>query len=230
MDAETFSRALMHVGRNEGPALLYDLYPGAIDIAEHSGVAAEVWSMAEFPSNLIDPDDWVALFEEAGYTVDGVPAPRPTAPVNVYRGCHPERRFGMSWTTDIDRARWFAERDLGHGVGEVYEVTVQPSFLLAYIHVSSRGEAEFVVDPSALDDERGEIGARGCHPAGIDSNSLQRVPRPLMRCRGTLLSEGPHGASSKVLAALGSHNPECSRIAATNTSARLFSSGSYIAV
>ncbi|WP_431959899.1 hypothetical protein [Mycobacterium sp. smrl_JER01] len=153
MDAETFSQARASLGRNEGPALLYDLYPQSIDVADHPEVVTEVWCMAEFPASLLDPDDWVSLFEEVGYTEDGKPAPRPRNPVTVYRGCSPERRFGMSWTTDIERARWFAQRDLGQGAGQLYEATIPPGCLLAYIHESHRLEAEFVVDPIALNDD-----------------------------------------------------------------------------
>lgn len=154
MSGEEFETALMHVGRNDGPALLDDLhFAGSVSVAENPGIVTTAWAMAEFPSNLLDADTWVELFEEAGYTVDGEPAPRPEAPVTVYRGCHPERRFGMSWTTDLERAQWFADRDLGRGVGAVYESTVRPGWLLAYIHDSQRGEAEFVVDPVALTDE-----------------------------------------------------------------------------
>jgi MFS superfamily sulfate permease-like transporter len=53
----------------------------------------------------------------------------PEAPVTLYRGCAPERRFGMSWTTDLDRARWFAERDLSHGTGNVYVYQASPALV-----------------------------------------------------------------------------------------------------
>jgi len=154
MACDIFSTALRHVGRNDGPALLHDLhFAGALSVSECPGSVAEAWSMAEFPCSLLEPDVWVELFEEAGYTTDGQPTQRPRKAVTVYRGCHPERRDGMSWTTDIDRAQWFADRDLGSGAGVVFEAEISPGFLLAYIHKSHRGEAEYVVDPAALNDD-----------------------------------------------------------------------------
>jgi hypothetical protein len=89
MDADTFTQACYDLGRNEGPALLYDLYyTGSLAIDLHPGVVAGVWSMAEFPATCFDPPTiWAELFGEAGYTHDGQPAPRPSAPVTVYRGC-----------------------------------------------------------------------------------------------------------------------------------------------
>lgn len=153
MDLEKFELARGHVGRNDGPALLHDLhYAGSINICDHPGVVADAWSMAEFPASLLPQETWIELFEEAGYTADGRTALRPSQYVTVYRGCHPERRHGMSWTTDIERARWFAERDLGQGLGMIYVLNAPPESLLAYIQDASRGESEYVVNPEVLND------------------------------------------------------------------------------
>ncbi len=110
--------------------------------------------MCEFPAAYFDPPAmWVDLFDEAGYTVDGQSAPRPTQPVTLYRGCHHDRRFGMSWTADLERARWFADRDLGLGPGLVYVTTADPKSLLAFIGDGHRRESEYVVDPTYLNDD-----------------------------------------------------------------------------
>jgi len=158
-DAETFSAAHGHVGRNNGPALLFDLtYNGVLDVEQHPGVVAETWTMAEFSAGkLLDTAEWVELFETAGYTHNGQPSPRPKQPVTLYRGCAPERRFGMSWTTHVDRARWFADRNLGHGTGNVYVYQAEPFALLAFIDESGRGEAEYVIDPAYLSDDTVEL-------------------------------------------------------------------------
>jgi hypothetical protein len=155
MDTETFDEAALDLGRNEGPALLFDLHcQRIIDVGEHPAVVASVWTTAEFPESKYDPRTiWVDLFGEAGYTHDGKRAPRPSEPVTVYRGCSHDRRFGMSWSTDVDRARWFADRDLGKGKGHVYVVTAPPESLLAFIHEFGRSEAEYVIDPQYLSDD-----------------------------------------------------------------------------
>ncbi|MCV7221603.1 hypothetical protein [Mycolicibacterium elephantis] len=151
LTAEQFSTACGHVGRNDAPKLLHDLWlAGAVDLSAYPGAVAEVWSLCEFPADAIDV--WVDLFTEAGYTHNTAPAERPAHPVTVYRGCHPERRFGMSWTADHEQARWFAARNLGGGVGNVYKVTAQPGWLLAYIGDKVRGESEYVIDPAHLSD------------------------------------------------------------------------------
>ena len=70
------------------------------------------------------------------------------------RGCHHERRFGMSWSTERERAQWFADRILGSGSGNMYVFTAPPMSLLAFIHHEvGRGEAEYVIDPTYLSDE-----------------------------------------------------------------------------
>ncbi len=149
MDADTFGQACLNLDRNNGPALLFDMYhAGALAIDLHPGVVADVWSMAEFPEKNLEPETWRDLFEEAGYTHDGRPAPQPSAPVTVYRGCNHERRLGMAWTTDLERAQWFADRPFLKGTGQVYVHRADPLELLAFIDSSGRGEAEYVLDPS----------------------------------------------------------------------------------
>jgi hypothetical protein len=150
MDSKTFSTAGGHVGHNNMPALLFDLVQrGVLRIEQHPAVVVEAWMMAEFPVSNVHPEFWVDWFETAGYTHNGHPSPRPKAPVTLYRGCVPEHRFGMSWTTDLDRALWFA---LGHGEGRVYVYQADPAALLAFIGEWGRHEAEYVVDPYFLSD------------------------------------------------------------------------------
>lgn len=50
-------------------------------------------------------------------------------------------------------AQWFANRDLGHGTGSAFVHCADPVELLAYIHEKGRGEATYVLDPSALNDD-----------------------------------------------------------------------------
>ena len=81
-------------------------------------------------------------------TADGQ---RPAAPVTLYRGA-PGRSNGrgMSWTLDVDRARWFAQRwDLTGRSGSVYKATVKPHAILAMM-LGGRDEAEVVVNPRRL--------------------------------------------------------------------------------
>ena len=61
----------------------------------------------------------------------------------------------MAWSTDIERARSFAERWTGTGrAAYVYTAVAQPDAMLADIDAllegGGRGEHEIVVDPSRL--------------------------------------------------------------------------------
>lgn len=161
LDGYMFAQALANVGRDNGPALLFDLYhAGALDIGECPSVVAHAWSMAEFPESHFDmPETWRDLFERAGYTHEGRPAPRPSAPVTVYRGCHHKRRFGMAWTADLERAQWFADPERREGAKHVYVHRADPWELLAFINESGRHEAEYVIDPEYLNDST--VGVNG---------------------------------------------------------------------
>jgi hypothetical protein len=83
--------------------------------------------------------------------------------VTVYRGSVPDRRIGMSWTTDFATAKEFAcDKMSSRGHGNIYRATVSPDLLLAYIHDElGRGEGEYVVDQKSLDPDLVELVAHG---------------------------------------------------------------------
>ena len=69
--------------------------------------------------------------------------------VEVYRGvktCGMRSARGMSWTLDLDRARWFAGRF--DTKGYVFKATISKKDILAYLE--DRQEAEAVVDTRKL--------------------------------------------------------------------------------
>jgi len=76
----------------------------------------------------------------------GDPLPGP-GPFVLYRGVAGQgarrRLRGLSWSGDLERARWFANR-LSLPRPAVLEVTAEESAILAY--VKDRKEQEFVVD------------------------------------------------------------------------------------
>ena len=118
-------------------------------------VVRTVWS-AERPPSTKGVRKWVALFRAAAYPV-------PAVPLTIYRGTTRGRRRGMAWTTDLDKAREFADKcvtERGYREAEVVAVVVPPAAVLC--HVNEHGEAEIVIDPSMLPAVRRiEI-----HPAG----------------------------------------------------------------
>jgi hypothetical protein len=63
---------------------------------------------------------------------------------NLYRGVQGKSDpHGVSWTTSLEVARWFATRMGGNGT--VYTATVKREDVYAYIHESGRGEDEMLV-------------------------------------------------------------------------------------
>lgn len=142
--------------RNDLPHLLVEAYVRNLLTPAHLAKGIEeTWTLTEYPSSGLSEQYWVQLFEEVGYLHNSKRAPkeRPTEPLTLYRGATRDRQMGLSWTADLERAIWFAQRfheASGFESAYVYEAVVMPDALLAYFN-EARGEEEYVVDTSLVD-------------------------------------------------------------------------------
>jgi len=69
--------------------------------------------------------------------------------VTAYRGVGPKGRHeGLSWTLDIDVAKFFLKRFNLKGAGKLYECTIPSANILAYIE--GRDEEELIVRPNSI--------------------------------------------------------------------------------
>ena len=67
----------------------------------------------------------------------------------VYRGCYEENMDGWSWTTDRNRAEFFANRASGEGTRYILRSHIPKASVLA--HLMGRAESEIVIDPIGID-------------------------------------------------------------------------------
>ena len=146
--------AMYRVGRNHAPALLFDLYYARrLDDAALAPLVHQAWTGAEWPERSLTRRTWLAWFRLAAY-------PRPDNPIVVYRGAPPRLARGMAWTTDRERAAWFANRWITRGA-HVYTATARPEAVMADIDAlegdGGRREAEIVVDPALLPELRRSV-------------------------------------------------------------------------
>jgi hypothetical protein len=146
-------RTLAMRGRNEWPGILYTYSEcGLLSDEDLREVLPDAWTEPEFPEDYIGADEWVDWFRRAGFIGDA-DVPAPTEPMQLYRGAIWENRRGMSWTYDVDQARWFARRfgrfASSHRFVEahVFACTIEPGGVLARF---VDREAEVVVDPAFL--------------------------------------------------------------------------------
>ncbi|MFO0684924.1 MAG: hypothetical protein U0234_22895 [Sandaracinus sp.] len=152
---EDVDRVLVRAGRNGAPAALVDLYFVAARVPDRvlREVLIGVWTAAEFPERVVSRSIWLHWFDVANRIA---PYPTPAEPIQVYRGAISKHARGMSWTTDLERANWFANRfrDRFECPSNVYEVTAPLDALLVDVDaVESRGgrqEREIIVDPRRL--------------------------------------------------------------------------------
>lgn len=113
---------------------------------------ADVWTMSHAPFFQLAPARWGQLFKLAGYVTDEANIMRPLGPSTIYRGAvMADRGRGMSWTSDPEVARTFAERHAfftqteNKDKGVVFQLVVPPPHVLGCF--GSRNEAEVIVNP-----------------------------------------------------------------------------------
>lgn len=114
----------------------------------------DAWTSVEFPLqyNGSGRGRWgvvPAMFRHAGFVTDGT-METPTEPITIYRGCPVFHLKNMSWTTDLDRARWFANRyNYNEHAIVVATMVVDPDRILGVSN--DRKESEVIIDPRRFD-------------------------------------------------------------------------------
>ena len=69
----------------------------------------------------------------------------------VYRGAVIDSKRSLSWSPDLKRAHWYADRwrDPVLGSGNIYEVDITPADLLVYL--TDKHEEEIILAPDFID-------------------------------------------------------------------------------
>ncbi|MEU9044508.1 MULTISPECIES: hypothetical protein [unclassified Kitasatospora] len=150
LTAEHLQRLAGWAGRLNVPALLHDAWFGrAVTAAVLARYIGHAWSAAEFPDRSLPRESWRQMFRAAGYTRDGVPAPLPPGPVELWRGSVPVRRRDWSWTATRAVAQRYADGAVaGRPPGRLYRVVAPTGALLS--HSTSCNEDEYVIDTRGL--------------------------------------------------------------------------------
>jgi hypothetical protein len=137
--------------RFNGPGVLYDAWAaGQVTDDDLRGLIPDTWLYMDWPERIIGTGKWVRLFRAAGFLSIPYGLPRPAEPMTVYRGATAERRSGMSWTPDIDRADQFRQRQSWHAPTAIYQTVVMPEAVLALLERKGESPPEVVVDPQML--------------------------------------------------------------------------------
>lgn len=157
----TWSDVSARLGRNDLPAALaYAVIENRLtDPVEIAKGLDDAWTMCEWPGRAMDYDVWLNLFglalEDGEYLHDGEIRLQTDLPETIvlYRGAHSEHERGMSWTTSFERAHWFATRlAMFSGPHRIFRMEVPRDMVLAYSH-ERRGEWEYVIDYSQIEDD-----------------------------------------------------------------------------
>jgi hypothetical protein len=146
-------------GRNDKPAILVANF-WQLSVEEAAKGIEDSWVGAEWPARQMHPDGWLTMFghvlDEGQYLGDdGEIKSQADLPekLTLWRGCWPEFAYGLSWTTDRARAKWFATRldDPKEPKGRLYEIEAHREMVLAQFN--ARGEDEYVLDIDQFNDD-----------------------------------------------------------------------------
>ena len=156
-----FLDALTLANADDRPGMLRDWWEkGLLERQTLQQLFPEAWPMIEAPRRS-GIKWWVKAFKAAGFVSDREGMRPPNAVLTVYRGCFPMFRFGLAWTTNKQRADWFAHEysakryvyppDIDPrwtAPPAVYRAKVAPRHILAMFY--EREEEEVVVNPWGL--------------------------------------------------------------------------------
>ncbi|MBN6890035.1 hypothetical protein ACUXCC_005547 [Cytobacillus horneckiae] len=114
-----------------------------LNIEEKEKYLLHVWGN-KGGGNLYGYDWWLPYFNEVGFLTN-IDESLPTKPVTLYRGVVPFFSNGMSWTSQIDLARHFANSFSIMGEKKLYKTEVDPEDILGIVQgdvVNYNGKVE----------------------------------------------------------------------------------------
>lgn len=136
---------------------------GRVPVLDLPEIIANIWTWDDSPTSDLGEADWREIYRAAGFfsyppllvrQPDGtppVPLQRPSSAVTLYRGSLANRMRRMSWTCERDLAEQLGRRHTPYGAAILYQATVAPGAILAFLE--RRGEGwTVVVDPAGLTD------------------------------------------------------------------------------
>jgi hypothetical protein len=135
----------------ERPTVLLRAFEaGAIPYGDLPALVAFAWTRATTRRHLASARRSGSRYERAGFfTYPPVGTGRPSASVTVYRGATAERAARMSWAVERNMAVQLGACHTWYGRTWLYEATVRPDAVLAYLE--RRGEGwTVVVNPAGL--------------------------------------------------------------------------------
>lgn len=143
------------MGRNEKASYFLENYH-LLSPKGLNKLLPEIWTMCEWPGLAYDYLEWIHIFYDAleyGFVSDDG-SERPTdykSKINLYRAATEEYARGIAWTTSLETAKWFNERNrmFGWEDSAIYQITVPKGIILAIFN--KRKEHEVIIDLEDID-------------------------------------------------------------------------------
>lgn len=144
------------------PRVLRDAFrAGRVPVEDLPELIAFARLHDDSPTSDVSEADWLRIFATVRFFSYPGRRSRPTASVTLYRATSAERQRRMSWTADRDLAVVLGRRHTWHAPAALYQVTVEPDHILAFLGRPDEGWTVVT------------------HPAGLMYiRYLEELPRP----------------------------------------------------
>jgi len=134
----------------ERPRVLYEAFrAGRVSVTDLPQLIAFVWLYDDSPTSALSEAEWLEMYNATGFFSHPGEHHRPVSPVTLYRGTSASRVHRMSWTGSRDLAAVLGRRHTRDGTPALYQATVAPDAILAFLCRPDEGWT-VVVHPSGL--------------------------------------------------------------------------------
>jgi hypothetical protein len=152
LSAEGFSVLAEMSPSGQRPRVLLNAFQaGRVPLADLPELIAFAWLRDDSPTSDISEAEWLQIYAASGFFSYPAVRSRPACAVTLYRGTSADRLRRMSWADDRRVAAMLGTRHAWHMPAALYQATVMPEAILAFLGRQGEGWT-VIVNPAGLDD------------------------------------------------------------------------------
>jgi hypothetical protein len=154
LSAEGFAVLTQMSPSAQRPRVLHSAFrAGRVPVGDLPELIAFAWLRDDSPTSDLGEAEWLEIYAAIGFFSYPEGRTRPSEAITLYRGASADRLNRMSWTDDRQVAVMLGTRHAWYKPAALYEATVTPDAILAFLGRQGEGWT-VVVNPAGLADIR----------------------------------------------------------------------------